>query len=318
MLSFIVLIIHSIAVLRTASFGLSSSRNFLKCAISISHPNIDSDSNANQRISTCSKVYATSLEFGESDSEEEVVFPPTISDEWEVDCYSRPVVTVDGKKLWELLVTDSNGDFKYLKTIPSNLVNSRNLRSIIEELMETSPVRPKLIRFFRTQMLNMLTIALSTLEVDVKPSRRTHNLLMWLKDRETNVYPYMTGYNPQLRQGNILDFEVSQPERLPDLLRAESYAFVALPAESFWNEEINADNINRGSLCPLQQLPKTGWVHGITLFSKRADSVAAWMQGLEIANLKVSCMFISVSASYIIEPTTSGSKLIQLILNCNV
>lgn len=31
-----------------------------------------------------------------------------ISSEWELDCFSRPVL-VDGKKLWELLVTDETG-----------------------------------------------------------------------------------------------------------------------------------------------------------------------------------------------------------------
>ena len=33
----------------------------------------------------------------------------TMSTEWELDCYSRPVVMADGKKLWEVLLTDSTG-----------------------------------------------------------------------------------------------------------------------------------------------------------------------------------------------------------------
>ena len=32
-----------------------------------------------------------------------------LSTEWELDCYSRPVVLSDGKKLWEVLLTDSTG-----------------------------------------------------------------------------------------------------------------------------------------------------------------------------------------------------------------
>jgi hypothetical protein len=32
-----------------------------------------------------------------------------LSTEWELDCYSRPVVLSDGKKLWEVLLTDSSG-----------------------------------------------------------------------------------------------------------------------------------------------------------------------------------------------------------------
>lgn len=186
-----------------------------------------------------------------------MVFPEDIGTEWELDCYSRPVTTEDGKKLWELLVTDSKSSFRYIKTIPSNLVNSRNVRKIVDDLIEESPVRPKLIRFFRNQMFNMISIALSTLDVEVKPSRSTHNLYMWLQERELNIYPTMNGYNPQLRQQTILDYDVSQPDRLPDVFRAESYAFVALPAEAFWNKEVNEDNINRGLLCPYKDMPKS-------------------------------------------------------------
>lgn len=142
---------------------------------------------------------------------EEVIFTDDMTDEWELDCYSRPVMGADGKKLWEILLTDSEGSFRYLKTIPSNLVNSRNLRNAVEEIMEQAPVRPKMIRFFRNQMFNMITIALSTLEVEVKPSRRTHNMFSWLSEREKNIYPKMPGYNAQLKQQTILDYDVSQP-----------------------------------------------------------------------------------------------------------
>ena len=41
------------------------------------------------------------------------------SDEWELDCYSRPVM-VGGKKLWEVLITDSTGSFRRCETLPSN------------------------------------------------------------------------------------------------------------------------------------------------------------------------------------------------------
>jgi RNA-binding protein Tab2/Atab2 len=57
-------------------------------------------------------------------------------------------------------------------------------------------------------------------------------------------------------------------DRLPDVLKAESYAFVALPAEAFWDGQVNSENIKKGRLCPIRDLPKTGWIHGITLFSK--------------------------------------------------
>ena len=244
----------------------------------------------------------------------ELVFPDDMSAEWELDCYSRPVMGDDNKKLWEVLLTDSKGSFRYLKTLSSNLVNSRNLRKVVEEVMEEAPVRPTSIRFFRNQMFNMITIALSTLDVEVKPSRRTHNLFMWLDEREKSVYPKMPGYNPQLRQQTILDYDVSQPDRLPDVLKAQSYAFVALPAEVFWNKEVNEDNINRGRLCPIREMPKAGWIHGITLFSKRAEAVAAWMNGLEIAHLRADLLTrelmlnTDISTQFIVAPLLEPQK----------
>lgn len=244
----------------------------------------------------------------------ELIFPSDLSDEWELDCYSRPVLAEDGKKLWEVLITDRLGSFRYLKTLSSNLVNSRNLRKVVEDIIEQSPIKPKTVRFFRNQMYNMITIALSTLDVDVKPSRCTHNLFMWLQERETFIYPRMSGYNPQLRQQTILDYDVTQPDRLPDVLKAESYAFVALPAEVFWDGQVNADNINMGRLCPIKDMPKTGWVHGITLFSKRASSVAAWMNGLEIASLRADLLTrelmlnTDISKQFIIAPLMDPQK----------
>ena len=250
----------------------------------------------------------------------ELLFPDDLGEEWELDCYSRPVLGEDGRKLWELLITDSVSDFRYLKTIPSNIVNSRNLRKAVEEVIELSPVRPRCIRFFRNQMFNMITIALGALDIEVKPSRRTHNLFMWLQERERYIYPQMPGYNPQLKQQTILDFEVSQPDRLPDTIKSEKYAFTALPAEVFFDGQVNLENIKRGRLCPLKELPRssskdeTRWVHGITLFSKRADAVASWMNGLDIAFLKSDLISrelllnTDINTQYIVAPLMDAQK----------
>eukprot|EP00952_Eustigmatos_sp_NYUAD-ZCMA_P014164 55507-Eustigmatos_ZCMA.PRE.1 len=56
-----------------------------------------------------------------------------LAQEWELDCYSRPVVGDDGKKLWELLICDSLGDYRRVETMPSNMVNSRELRKLVEK-----------------------------------------------------------------------------------------------------------------------------------------------------------------------------------------
>lgn len=77
------------------------------------------------------------------------------TEDWELDCYSRPVL-VNGKKLWEVLLTDSNGSFKYRKALPSNQVNSRELRKVVEQVMDDAEVKPTTIRFFRGAMFNMV------------------------------------------------------------------------------------------------------------------------------------------------------------------
>ena len=117
--------------------------------------------------------------------------PP--SPDWEMDCYSRPVM-VGGKKLWEVLLTDSTGSFRYCQTLPSNQVNSKEVRRVVEEVIEESDLKPQTIRFFRGAMFNMINIALSEVEVVAKPSRCTFELAAWLEERHREVYPRMDGY----------------------------------------------------------------------------------------------------------------------------
>ena len=119
------------------------------------------------------------------------------TDEWELDCYSRPVV-VNGKKLWEVLITDSNGSFRFVKTLPSNQVNSKQLRATVEDMIDEYVDKydlevPSVIRFFRGAMFNMINIALTDLECISRPSRCTFALGQWLEERHRDVYPKMEG-----------------------------------------------------------------------------------------------------------------------------
>ena len=117
------------------------------------------------------------------------------SEDWEIDCYSRPVVTEGGKKLWEVLITDSTGSFRFCKTLPSNNVNSKVLRQTVEDLMEDANIdtKPSTIRFFRGAMFNMINIALSELDIVGRPSRCTNSIAGWLEERHRDVYPNMEG-----------------------------------------------------------------------------------------------------------------------------
>ena len=82
----------------------------------------------------------------------------TVTTEWEMDCYSRPVLLEDKKKLWEVLVTDSSGTLRICAPLASNKVNSREVRRVIEEIITGSEVKPEIIRFFRGAMFNMVRL----------------------------------------------------------------------------------------------------------------------------------------------------------------
>ncbi len=75
----------------------------------------------NKRISSTLPRHSSSSQDATSTSTTELTTNPDAkpSDEWELDCYSRPVM-VGGKKLWEVLITDSNGSFRLCETLPSN------------------------------------------------------------------------------------------------------------------------------------------------------------------------------------------------------
>jgi len=64
---------------------------------------------------------------------------------------------------------------------------------VVEEAMEEAEVKPNIIRFFRGAMFNMINVALSEVDVVVRPSRCTFALAQWLEERNRDVYPRMEG-----------------------------------------------------------------------------------------------------------------------------
>lgn len=220
----------------------------------------------------------------------EVVSPSTVaapSSQWELDFFSRPVQGADGKKLWELLVTDGTGSFRHVEAVPSNCVNSRELRTRVQRVIDASNVKPENIRFFRKQMKNMISIALGDLpEVRCVPSRATYQLSAWLEEREATVYPGMSGYRKPRPEAPGM----KMPVRLPEQLRGEKYAFVTLPYAEFVEGTINEDNIGFGALCPLPAggLPADALVHGLVIFSKRSAAISAWLTGIDLVFVKAS------------------------------
>lgn len=218
------------------------------------------------------------------------------TDEWELDCYSRPVA-VNGKKLWDVLITDSAGSFRFRQELPSNQVNSKTVRQVVDDLMEVAEIKPNTIRFFRGAMFNMINIALSELPVTSKPSRCTFALASWLEELHRDKYPAMEGYNAAMVGSTAPSFlDVRTPIKLPDALRGEKYAFVALPIQEFMpGGSVTADNVGVGRLCqlPASVTSASGsvigadtFVQGVVILSSRAAALASWLAGTEVVALQ--------------------------------
>ena len=113
--------------------------------------------------------------------------------------YIRMLLEI-GKKIWELLVVDATGQWREAVRLPATGVNSVAVREAVEGVIARAPVKPTVIRFFRMQMRNMLTIALGGVAAErptlrVVSSRATHAIYDWLEERERDVYPQMEGYS---------------------------------------------------------------------------------------------------------------------------
>mmetsp|Transcript_11864 Transcript_11864/g.24177 ORF Transcript_11864/g.24177 Transcript_11864/m.24177 type:complete len:338 (-) Transcript_11864:579-1592(-) len=210
---------------------------------------------------------------------------PVPSDVWELDFYSRPVVGADGKRLWELIVTDSSGVLEVVEPVPNSMVNSRELRERFSQILEESPVKPRVVRYFRSQMTNMIRIALEDFGVVLRPSRRTYSLLTVLKDREKNVYPKMPGYKAGFKADAAFS-TVKVPEKMPDALMGDKFAFAFSNLADLIAPD---DGVGWKELCPVElDLPESTSVPGLVIFSSRAKAISAWMTGIELAGVSAS------------------------------
>lgn len=210
---------------------------------------------------------------------------------WEIDFYSRPILDEKQKKVWEVLICESPSDirtkpeslFRYAKYCPSTQVNSVWLRTALQEAIDKAGEAPIKIRFFRRQMNNMITKACQDAGIPAQASRRILVLNQWLKQRMEEVYPQEPGYQGGVGASVRLDSPL--PQRLPDALEGEQWAFVSLQAAEF--ADMPEWDIGFGEAFPLELAnvsPETR-IPGVLIFSPRALPIAGWMSGLELACL---------------------------------
>ncbi len=237
---------------------------------------------------------------------------------WEIDFYSRPILDENQKKIWEILVCETPLDirtqvdsvFRYSKYCPSTQVNSVWLRTALQEAITEAGVAPLKIRFFRRQMNNMITKACQDIGIPAILSRRTLLLNQWLQQRIVEVYPqepgYQAGTNPSVR------IENPAPQRLPDALEGQKWAFVSLPAAEL--SQMPEWDIAFSEAFPLELVGVSAetQIPGILIFSPRALPLAGWMSGLELAGLKFD---ESIGARLVLETGGSDSWILENIKN---
>ncbi len=211
---------------------------------------------------------------------------------WELDFYSRPILDDRQKKLWELLICQSpiginettDSLYRYSEFTNNQQVNSIWLRNAIEKAIADAPEPPQKIRFFRRQMNNMITKACAELAIPTALSRRTYILNQWLEQRMEEVYPTYPGYQPGTNPS--VQYMNSAPQPLPDALMGEKWTFVSLEAGAF--TEMSEWDIDFGEAFPLSMmnLAPNSPIPGLIIYSSRAQPLAAWMSGLELAFIK--------------------------------
>ena len=104
----------------------------------------------------------------------------------------------------------------------------------------------------------------------------SYALYSWLDERNANVYPKMKGYKPAAAMGGGF-LDISTPQKLPDAMRADQFAFVSLPlSEVMAGGDVTNENIGVGKLCPIpQNLDPDTMLSGILFITRRYVRVMA-------------------------------------------
>ncbi len=212
---------------------------------------------------------------------------------WELDFYSRPILDENNKKRWEVLITegtqtveaDPENLFRYSKFLSNTQINSLELKAAIEEAISAAGIAPNRIRFFRLPMQAMIVRACEALGIAAKPSRRTLALQRWLDYRKEAVYPQDPGYTN--KPSPTVAAPPSAPRPLPDALVGQRWAFVNLSAKDFADMPEWPMDFGEAFPLSLAAVGPEAVIPGIVIFSPRAAAMAAWMSGLELAEMQV-------------------------------
>ena len=203
---------------------------------------------------------------------------------WEIDFFSKPVLNENGKKVWELMIINNKGTFEHIESVPNNLINSKELRKRINFVINSAKVKPIAVKFFRAQMFNMINIALSEIELNVRPSKKTRLLFDKLKQRDETVYNKMNGFKPFLREIDTVQILKKTSERMPDFLRGDSYIFATIDIASL--QDVFTQKPKFLELFqPDVSVKKISSIPGLIIISNRAKSLSSWLNNIELSGV---------------------------------
>jgi hypothetical protein len=188
---------------------------------------------------------------------------------WQVDFYhfldNYPQI------IWDLLICDANGDFRYKASCPQSEANSTWLREQLKLAGEKG--LPDKIQVFRPQSLSLLEVAADNLNIPVEATRRTAALKLWL---EAEKY--------------AISIEKLPPMPLPEKLWGEKWQFATFPAGSIVDEFSDR-------LIPILEIPdylqpinlgiaSTTAIPGVIIYGGRQSmQIARWLKQVQPVSL---------------------------------
>ena len=208
-----------------------------------------------------------------------------MSNIWELDFYSRPLLDANNKKVWELLICDRDRQFEWVRECPSSEVNSEWLAKQLTECVATTGQTPIKIRFFRPSMTNIIMRGCNLVGITGQASRRVFTMSAWLAERMMSIYPNREGF--QAVDPNPLPLKVlaaQDPKPVPDALMGERWVLVSLKAGDF--AEAKEWSMDFSELLDINHLDPETIVSGIIIVSARATALAAWMSGVDPVFIK--------------------------------
>jgi hypothetical protein len=208
-----------------------------------------------------------------------------MSNIWELDFYSRPLLDANNKKVWELLICDRDRQFEWVRECPSNEVNSEWLAKQLAACVATTGRTPIKIRFFRPSMTNIIIRGCTLAGITGQASRRVFTMSAWLAERMASIYPNRDGF--QAVDPNPLPLKVlaaQEPKPVPDALMGDRWISVSLKARDFG--DANEWSMDFSELLDIGDLDPETIIAGIIIISGRATALAAWMSGVDPVFIK--------------------------------